>query len=363
MRVAISALSVKPGQTGGGETVLRNLSRYLPPADPDIEYLLFVSWQNRRLFDWEASNVSLEVVPEWVCSPLRRVVYEMCVLPYRLQHRKVDLFLAINQVFSPLLPCPAVSLVQNLLYYHYREFYQNISLGFGARLGLEARNLYFSLLNGLSVRRAVQVVAISETGRREIVSRERIPPEKVAVVPLAVSTDIDPRRATSTPNLDLVRSQIPGPFLLSVGTLEPYKNLDQVIAGLALLRQERGMEDVCLVLIGLNVHNYERILYQFAEEIGVADSVYFLGPLPHAELGAWYQAAKVFVVLSGCEAFSLPPLEAMTWGTPVIASNLSAVSEVVGEGGLLVDPYDVEQVVGRRITRVRIGALPVEQRE
>jgi glycosyltransferase involved in cell wall biosynthesis len=271
----------------------------------------------------------------------------MFVLPGVVRRWGVDLFLAVNQAFSPLLSCRTVSVVQNLLYYHYREFYWISPLEFRARLGLEARNLYFSLLNGWSARRAVHIVAVSETVRREISCREKVPLEKISVVPLAGGADIDPMKGAPQPDLNSVRRRFPGPFLLSVGALEPYKNIDRAIVGLARLRQGRGTEDVCLVVaVGLNAHGYDRYLRRVAAEMGVAEAVHFLDPVSHAELGAWYRAAKALVLLSACEAFPLPPLEAMAWGTPVIASNLSAVPEVVGEGGLLVDPYDAEQVAG-----------------
>ncbi|MCH2661397.1 hypothetical protein MK163_13200, partial [bacterium] len=69
MRVAISALSVKPDQTGGGETVLRNLLPVLPAADPAIEYALFVSGENRHLFAGLPPSFVLHEAPVWALSP------------------------------------------------------------------------------------------------------------------------------------------------------------------------------------------------------------------------------------------------------------------------------------------------------
>lgn len=346
MRIALSALTVKPGLTGGGETVLRNLVHYLPPVDPQIEYLLFVTRENRALFDECPANLSLEVVPGWAYSPARRIVYEFFILPKVVRRRQVDLFLAINQVFSPLLRCSVVAIVQNLLYYHYREFYRVSVLGFCTWLGMEARNLYFAFLNGPAVRRAAHIIAVSETARREISCREGVPLDKITTVPLAVSTEIDPRRAGELVDADQVWRQIPGPFFLMVGALEPYKNIDRAIAALAQLRQKHDMGKIYLVLLGLNARGYDRHLRRIAVQMGVADAVYFSGTVPHAVLSTWYREAQALLVLSACEAFPLPPLEAMVWGTPVIASNLSSVPEIVGEGGLLVDLSDTQQVTG-----------------
>lgn len=344
MRVAISALSVKPGRTGGGETVLRNLVRHLPQADPTIEYLLFVTRENQALFGESAANLLLEVVPGWVNSPARRIAYEFLALPQIVRQREVDLFLAINQIFSPLIRCPVVAFVQNLLYYHYREFYRYSALGFRAWLGMEARNLFFALLNGPAVRRAAHVIAVSETARREIACHEGIPLGKITTIPLAVSAEIDPRRSDELADMDQVQPPVPAPYFLMVGALEPYKNIGLAIAALAQLRHRCGAEQVRLVVLGLNGHRYDRHLRRVANQMGISDAVCFPGAVPHEVLGAWYRKAKALLLFSACEAFPLPPFEAMACGTPVIASNLSSVPEVVGEGGITVDPRNTEQV-------------------
>jgi glycosyltransferase involved in cell wall biosynthesis len=345
VRVAISALSIKPGQTGGGETVLRNLVRHLPLADPQTEYLLFVTRENRGLFEESISNLLIETVPAWIDSPGRRVAYEFFALPVVLRQKQVSLFLAFNQAFSPLISCPVVALAQNLLYYHYRDFYRFSVLGLRAWLGMEVRNLYFTLLNRFAARRAVHIIAVSETARQEIASRERVPLGKITTVPLAVSVGLDPRQSGRLVDEEPARSKVPGRFFLLVGALEPYKNIDRAIVALAQLRQQRGAEQTCLVVLGLDARGYGRHLRQIAAQEGIADAVHFLGHVPHAELGAWYQEAIALLLLSACEAFPLPPLEAMAWGTPVIASHLSSLPEVIGEGGVVIDPRDTGQLV------------------
>jgi glycosyltransferase involved in cell wall biosynthesis len=76
------------------------------------------------------------------------------------------------------------------------------------------------------------------------------------------------------------------------------------------------------------------------------DSVVFTGHVPEVDLPALYSGALCFVYPSYFEGFGLPPLEAMQCGTPVIAGNRTSLPEVVGEAGLLVDPFDVEALAG-----------------
>ncbi len=344
MYVAISALSVKPDRTGGGETVLRNLVHHLPLADPGIRYLIFVTQENQSLFAEHGSALTLRVVPNWVCSPANRVLYELLVLPWVVRQRGVDLYFSINQVASPLLPCPTIAFVQNLLYYHYRDFFRFSGSRLTAWMGAELRNLYYSSLQGISVRRAVHTIAVSENVRQEVARRENIPLAKITTIPLAVATKNTAPLPGLTANPTGARSPGTKPFFLMVGALSPYKNIDRAMAGLARLRKENPSRDLELVLLGLNSHGYEHHLRGVAAGLGIAHAVHFMGYVPHDQLGMWYQQARAFLLLSACEAFPLPPLEAMAWGTPVIASNLSSVPEVVGEGAVIVDPYDTAQV-------------------
>jgi glycosyltransferase involved in cell wall biosynthesis len=139
-----------------------------------------------------------------------------------------------------------------------------------------------------------------------------------------------------------VRDRVGAPFYIYVGALEPYKKIDRAIIALAHVRRRPETSRVRLVLIGMGGSG--EALRVLAKEQGVEDGVEWVGPVPNREVGAWYAAAVGAVLLSTCEAFPLVPLEAMAQGTPVIASNRSAVPEVVGEGGVVVDPDDVQGV-------------------
>jgi glycosyltransferase involved in cell wall biosynthesis len=332
MRIALSALSVKPERTGGGETVLVHLMRALPRVDSEVEYLLFVTTENRALFVGVADSIELYVVPSWVEGVGVRVLYEMVWMPQVVQRWGADLFFAVNQVASPLFSCPVSSLVQNLLYYHYSELYPG-----RWRPGALVRRIFFRYLGRWSVRRARQVIAVSETARQVVTRCDGV--EAIEVVPLASGGAIDPIVASQ---VEQVRDRVGAPFYIYVGALEPYKKIDRAIIALAHVRRRPETSRVRLVLIGMGGSG--EALRVLAKEQGVEDGVEWVGPVPNREVGAWYAAAVGAVLLSTCEAFPLVPLEAMAQGTPVIASNRSAVPEVVGAGGMVVDPDDVQGV-------------------
>lgn len=137
--------------------------------------------------------------------------------------------------------------------------------------------------------------------------------------------------------------QIPAaPYILSVCTLEPRKNLQFVIQGFMRLLQENKTPDLYLVLVGTKGWLYDDIFAEYEKHPEYKERIIFTGYVPDEDLAPLYSGALAFVYMSLYEGFGLPPLEAMQCGTPVITSNTSSLPEVVGEGGLMLDPTDLE---------------------
>src|SRR5262249_46060540 len=127
---------------------------------------------------------------------------------------------------------------------------------------------------------------------------------------------------------------------VGVGRGYPHKNVAGLLRALALLRR-RGHGDVRLVLVG-DRYRAGAELGRLAERLGLGEAVVWAGFVGPAELSALYRGAAACAFPSLAEGFGLPPLEAMACGTPVVASDLTAVPEVVGDAGLLADPRDPE---------------------
>ncbi|SVA92874.1 uncharacterized protein METZ01_LOCUS145728, partial [marine metagenome] len=129
------------------------------------------------------------------------------------------------------------------------------------------------------------------------------------------------------------------PFLLSVANIKPHKNLKRLLESFGQLR--RDYDDLDLVIAG---GDFYPELQAACESYGVKDRVRQLGFLKKKDLRALYNLARIFVFPSLYEGSGLPPLEAMACGTPVVASSNSAIPEVVGHNGLLVNPYRVDAI-------------------
>ena len=178
-------------------------------------------------------------------------------------------------------------------------------------------------------RRADRIVCPSEATRGDLVEAG-FDGARIRIVPLGVGrTDVEPR----LPALLRARHGLEGPFVLWVGTLEPRKNLDRLVAAMSAAAP---LSDVPLVLVGPT--GWRTDVARTVAPLG--ERAVVVGSVSEVEKRAWYEAADVFCLPSLHEGFGLPVLEAMAHGVPVVTSAGTATEELAGDAGLTVDPTD-----------------------
>jgi alpha-1,3-rhamnosyl/mannosyltransferase len=190
-----------------------------------------------------------------------------------------------------------------------------------------------------SAEAADRIIAVSQATRDDIVKHLGIPAERVAVVPLAVDPSFHP---PSRAEVDAALAPLGlsnGAYLLFLGTLEPRKNLGRLVEAVTRAGTDVGP----LVLAGAEGWGNDELRPRITE-LERQGRVRYLGYVPDALRTPLIGGARMFVYPSLYEGFGLPPLEAMACGTPVIASNVSSLPEVVGDAALLVDPLDVDDL-------------------
>ena len=152
----------------------------------------------------------------------------------------------------------------------------------------------------------------------------------------------------------LERYQIRYPFLLYAGSIRPQKNIPRLIEAFAVARSalenHGGYKDLRLIIIGDEISRHPDVRRAVIHS-RVEHCVRFLGFIPFDTLRVFHELATAFVFPSLYEGFGLPPLEAMASGTPVIASAVSSLPEVVGGAAMLVNPENVFDIA-RGITEV-----------
>ena len=264
---------------------------------------------------------SLPITDDWMARIWQRL---RIPLPATWITGKVDLFYAPDFLLPPLArDVRTVITIHDLSFLRHPETFPP-----------ELR-AYLESAVPRSAERAGHVLTDSDATRRDVIELLGIPPERVTTVLLGVSGAFG---AQPVPGERMRLQEVYGvgdrPFVLAVGTVQPRKNYERLIAA---LDRAREVVEVDLVLIGRPAWLAEPVL----EAAAARDHVHLLGFVDDADLPAFYRQATVLAFPSLYEGFGLPPLEAMACGTPVVASSASSIPEAVGDAGLLLDPLDV----------------------
>ena len=181
-----------------------------------------------------------------------------------------------------------------------------------------------------AVRRASAVVTISEAVKREIVEHYGVSGRDIFVAYPGIAGEPS---SSADDDLDL-----PSEYLLFVGTIEPRKNLSLLLETIASLRSD-GIAIPPLVVAGGRGWRSTRdeVLLRRSE---TEQRTRVLGYVTRSSLPSLYRGASMLVFPSLYEGFGMPPLEAMFYGCPVVASHRPSIAEVVGDAGILVSPDD-----------------------
>lgn len=205
---------------------------------------------------------------------------------------------------------------------------------FNPEISMEGLSDYYNRLKN-ELYKIDMFIAVSEHTKKDIMKYLDVPEHKIRVIYEAADESYKPVKDHS----GIKKKYGLDKFILSVGTLEPRKNIPNLIKAFGKLNRR----DYKLVITGKKGWKYEEI-FRLVESLGLGDRIKFLGYILDEELPALYSAAELFVYPSLYEGFGLPPLEAMACGTPVIVSNRSSLPEVVGDAGILIDPEDTDGI-------------------
>ena len=188
------------------------------------------------------------------------------------------------------------------------------------------------------------VLCISEATRRDLLAlRPDLDPARVRVTHLAAADHFRPElREDEWPALKRKYNLPDEPYALTLSTLEPRKNIAQVIRCYARLVAERQVGDMRLVMVGTRGWKMDSIFSELGKLGSLSDRVIVTGFVPDSDLAPIYSHATMFVYPSLLEGFGLPPLEAMQCGVPVITSDTSSLPEVVEDAGIKVPPQDAD---------------------
>jgi glycosyltransferase involved in cell wall biosynthesis len=352
LRIVIDARRIRDFGIG---TYIRNLIRNLSKLDSVNQYSLITG-----LADYpELAGLGANFRQAPFSRPDGQLLTHLA-LPLFLRRFPADLYhVPLNDVPWGM-PNPYVVTVHDMGSLIYAEKY-------GARKrGLRNDLRMTRFRRGLE--QAAQVIAVSNSTRRDVETLVGIRPNRVRTIYNA----LDPAFAqcggeASDTRRILDRYQIHYPFLLYAGRTIPPKNIPRLVEAFAVIRGEVAKHplyrNLRLIVIGDEISKYPSLRHAVIQ-CRVEDAVRFLGFVPIETLRVFYQSAEAFVFPSLHEGFGLPPLEAMACGTPVVASSVSALPEVVGDAAWIVNPehvFDIARGIREVLLEPNLRALLIER--
>lgn len=368
MRVALNGWFWDRPETGSGQ-YLRYLVAALAEYAPASQFMVLTPTSSTQ----EAAcalNVELVVVPGEKTN-LGKVWWEQVSLPKAARQLGVDVLHVPYWAPPVRAALPTVVTVHDL-----------IPLLLKLYRGRLPVRLYTAFVRAASPR-ATLLLTDSEASRRDIVEYLNVSPDRVQTVYLAVDRIYVPSHSTDETETGdgeirslrcevsvaedaavLAQLDVQPGYVLYLGGFDVRKNVRGVCAAFA--RAVQTVPDARLVIAGkLPTVDAEFTPdpRRLVQEAGIPKrSVHFVDFVPEEAKPALYRQARVFIFPSIYEGFGLPPLEALACGTPVVGSRAASLPEVVREGGILLDPDDVEGMAAALVRLLTDDAFHTELR-
>jgi glycosyltransferase involved in cell wall biosynthesis len=239
-----------------------------------------------------------------------------------------ELFHATEHLLPPLRHVPTVLTVHDLIFERFPRYHK-------------AKNyLFLKAFMPLFCRRATAIIAVSDATKSDLVALYGLDPGRITVIPEAAASHFVPQSAERVEEVKK-RYGLPPRYLLSVGTIEPRKNLSRLVDALGPLLQADLVDG--LVVVGSKGWLYEGF-FQHLAETPWRERIVLPGFVADDDLPVVYSGATVTVQPSLYEGFGLPVLEAMACGSPVCASKTSSLPQVGGDAARYFWPEDTDEM-------------------
>lgn len=336
MRIGVNALYLIPGGVGGTEIYLRSLLRALAELERGHRYIVFTNRETGA--DLLPTHPAFHHEPQPVRASFRpaRILWEQTCLPWNAWKAGIDVLLNPGFTAPTLCPCPQVTVFHDLQHKRHPQFFRWFDLPF------------WRLLLWQAAHSSALLLADSEATREDLLRYYHLDPVKVRVAPLGVSErfyEIGRQRNNG---------QADPPFVLTVSTLHPHKNLDRLVRAFAAFR--RTHPDYRLVIAGM-FGFYTEPLRHLIAELGLQDCVRLTGWIPRHELEELYRRADFFVHPTLFEGFGLPVLEALAAGIPTACSDIEPLRSIAGDAALRFNPADEHTIAQAMLRLAQDAAL------
>lgn len=330
MNIAVTTRYLfKNNTTGVGWFTFETIRRLVEKHPEHNFYYLF-----DRPFDQKfiTSNniIPIHIRPKCYFHPIfYRLWYNICV-PRVLKKHKIDLFFSTDGFLPLTIKIPSILTIHDLAFEHSPQFIS------------DKMAKYFRKETPKYVKKASQIVTVSEYTKKDIFDTYHTNPDKITVVYNGRNQAFRPCTEEEK-KITLKKYTNNTPFFIFIGTIHPRKNAKNQLLAYESFRKNNPELNHKFVFVGKNWF-WEEETQNIFDAMTFKKDVIFIGYISMEELTKLTAAATFLMYVSFFEGFGIPIIEAFAAETPVITSNTSSMPEIAGDAALIVDPYSVDEI-------------------
>lgn len=330
MKIGIDIRHLAKAQHSGVGHYTLNLIKHLARQNPDEQLILFAAGTRATLAQLprlRGANIKLETLsmPNRLLTARLKSLVGPALEDYLSEPPDLWLFPNINQIKTRL---PYALTMHDVAFRLFPEYFT-----------AKSRLWFRTAQVGKLLADAGTILSVSARTKADLNHLWSVPTSKIKVTPLGVDNDYTPQRQPNDRQF-LKAHQIDFPYVLTLSTLEPRKNIESAIEAFdAVARQHPSLPHHLVIAGGYGWKT--KSIHEAKRRAWARERIHFLGYVPGHHKPTLYRRASVFLFPSFYEGFGLPTLEALASGTPVITSFTGSMPEVVGNAAILIDPYNV----------------------
>lgn len=345
IKIGIECENIEDPKTrwGVGHLVLNLLKEYAENPEYQKRVQLFLYFKSSIPSDEFLQNPIF--VKKVVKLPLFNSfnIFYHILMPIGAMKDKVDAMFFPSYMLPPLYFGKSIVMLTNDVYYEYKHG----TLPFKYKLA-------YRLFSNWAARKATKILTISEAAKKELVRFYEIAANRIFVAKLGVS----PKTAEIT--LNNQQSTINNDYILYVGQMFPRRRVAESL--LAFKKIAADFPNLKFILVGKDKYNppiINNLVQKLNSELGNDRIIYYDYMESEAEIAGLYRNAKLFVYISSSEAFGLPPVEAASYGAPIVVKDCELNHELFGDAAFFVkNEHSINEIAGA----IQDGLTNIEKR-
>jgi glycosyltransferase involved in cell wall biosynthesis len=327
MRIAVNTRFLLPHKMEGFGWFTYEVVKRIVEQHPEHEFYFFFDRQFDKKFIF-GDNVKPVVLRPQARHPILFKIWFDFSVTRALKKYKIDLFFSPDGYLSLKTKVKQIAVIHDLSFEHYPEDIP------------KSPRKYLKKFFPLFARKSTKIITVSEFSKQDIIEKYKIESNKITVAHNGGNENFKP---LSDLNKIEIRAQYADgdEYFIYVGALHARKNISRLFESFDEFKIKTNSKTK-LIVVGENLFKNQN--HKKSKSLNFDSDIIFTGHLAIQDLIKVVGSAKGLVLVSYFEGFGIPLVEAMRCGVPVIASNVTSLPEVVGDAGLLVDPFSVSDI-------------------